>query len=77
MTREQRLEAALSEVCVAATRQLAGIGRGKEPSPRLQDAIDAASALLERDAAADPNDRHAAVKAKVAELERKVQKATK
>lgn len=63
MGREQELEEALAEVCRAAAIQLAGMGKGREPSERLQDAFDKASALLGRDAATGPSDRHAAIKA--------------
>lgn len=40
------LAEALRDVCRAATRQLAFMGKGKEPSPRLQEALDAANAAL-------------------------------
>lgn len=40
------LVVALQEVIAAALKQLEGMGKGKEPSPRLQDAIDAANATL-------------------------------
>ena len=39
---------ALQEVIAASLKQLEGMGKGREPSPRLQDAIDAANATLAR-----------------------------
>jgi hypothetical protein len=68
MARETELETALADVCAAAALQLSAIGaKGREPSPRLAEAFDRASALLGRDATADPNDRNAA---RIAEVER-------
>ena len=46
MTREQELEAALLELMTAIERQLAGTGKGIEPSPRVAEAIDAGRKLL-------------------------------
>jgi hypothetical protein len=43
-----RYHAALVEVVTAARRQLEGTGRGIEPSERLQEAFDAADALVNR-----------------------------
>lgn len=40
------LQNALAAVCAAAAKQIAGMGRGKEPSPALQEALDAAADLL-------------------------------
>jgi len=67
MNRETELEETLAAVCVAASTMLAGMGKGREPSPRLAEAFDRASALLGRDATVDPNDRNAA---RIAETER-------
>jgi hypothetical protein len=47
--RETELETALAEVCYAAARMLAGMGKGRDPSPRLAEAFDRASELLGRD----------------------------
>lgn len=40
------IEEALWRVCYSAKRQLDGMGKGREPSPRLQDALDRATELL-------------------------------
>jgi hypothetical protein len=39
---------ALQEVIAASLKQLEGMGKGREPSPRLQEAIDTANATLAR-----------------------------
>jgi len=39
---------ALQEVIAASLKQLESMGKGREPSPRLQEAIDAANATLAR-----------------------------
>ena len=44
--RTAALEAALTETVVAVDRMLNGMGKGRAPSPRLQDAVDAARALV-------------------------------
>ena len=44
--REKELVAALKELSIAIQRQLAGTGRGVEPSPRVQEALDAAASLI-------------------------------
>ena len=52
MTQHNREIAArliLEEVCRAAALQLAGMGKGKEPSPRLAAAFAAATRLLGKD----------------------------
>ena len=43
---EEELREALWKACYTAKRQLDGMGKGREPSPRLQDAIDRATELL-------------------------------
>lgn len=40
------IEELLWKACYSAKRQLDGMGKGREPSPRLQDAIDRATELL-------------------------------
>jgi len=42
----EQLRNALWAVCYTAKSQLDGMGRGKEPSPRLQGALDRAAELL-------------------------------
>jgi len=42
----EQLRNALWRVCYSAKKQLDGMGKGREPSPRLQDGIDIATELL-------------------------------
>ena len=44
--RAQDLELALTELTVAVDRMLNGMGKGRAPSPRLQEAVDRARELI-------------------------------
>jgi len=61
MTREEQMEDLLARTIAAASAQLSGMGRGKEPSDRLQGAIDEATELLGYDPIAK-HDRGAALR---------------
>lgn len=43
---DEEVKNALWAVCYTAKRQLDGMGKGREPSPRLQEALDRATELL-------------------------------
>lgn len=59
--RVAELEAALREVVEAADRQLAYMGKGREPSPKLQAAFDRARQLVpsirEQESPSTPSER--------------------
>lgn len=65
--KERKLEELLTEALSAAHTQLAGMGRGKEPSERLSDVTKRAVALLGYDPIAK-HDRHAESEAEIEQL---------